>query len=431
MKSIKIKTNDLYFLFFIILFSLFLVISKADLVGFLSLVFLALITFLFSKYYKSLTTILYVALSVRLVSIYFGNFILILPDSWGDATLYELYAWELSQKGFYSIFDHFPFDNTSYFIGWILAFFYSLIDRSIIMGQSISLFFGMCSVILGTLIANKIWGEKISIRVGWIIALYPTLVLYSSLILREAYIWFFFLVAIYGIVSWLKDKKFKSLIITLIGFIGATLYHGGMIIGAIIFLTIIILISLKEFLKKLSNLKISISAILLLIFSVISFNQIASISKSIPKIRSLNTLFNAEVAITEISQRNVKRAAFPEWTVPKTEFELLYKSPIRIIYFMFSPFPWDVKKPSHLFGLFDGLFHFLLIYFLIKNFRKIWDNKTLRMILFILVAYYVLFGMSTGNFGTGLRHRTKFIIVLILMVAPWIPNITLGKAKKT
>jgi hypothetical protein len=47
------------------------------------------------------------------------------------------------------------------------------------------------------------------------------------------------------------------------------------------------------------------------------------------------------------------------------------------------------------------------------------------------VAYYVLFGMSTGNFGTGLRHRTKFIIVLILMVAPWIPNITLGKAKKT
>lgn len=431
MKSIKIKTNDLFFLFFIILFSLFLVIAKVDLVGFLSLVFLALITFLFSKYYKSLTSILYVALSVRLVSIYFGNFILILPDSWGDATLYELYAWELSQKGFYSIVDHFPFDNTSYFIGWILAFFYSLIDRSIIMGQSISLFFGMCSVILGTLIASKIWGEKISIRVGWLIALYPTLVLYSSIILREAYIWFFFLVAIYGIVSWLKDKKFKSFIITLIGFTGATFYHGGMIIGVIIFFTIIILISLKKFLKRLSNLKISISAVLLLVFSVISFEQIASISQSIPKIKSLNTLLNAKVAITEISQRNVKRAAFPEWTVPKTEFELLYKSPIRIIYFLFSPFPWDVKKPSHLFGLFDGLFHLLLIYFLIKNFRKIWDNKTLRIILLILVAYYVLFGVSTGNFGTGLRHRTKFIIVLILMVAPWIPNITLGKAKKT
>ena len=431
MKSIKIKTNDLFFLFFIILFSLFLVIAKVDLVGFLSLVFLALITFLFSKYYKSLTTILYVALSVRLVSIYFGNFILILPDSWGDATLYELYAWELSQKGFYSIVDHFPFDNTSYFIGWILAFFYSLIDRSIIMGQSISLFFGMCSVILGTLIASKIWGEKISIRVGWLVALYPTLVLYSSIILREAYIWFFFLVAIYGIVSWLKDKKFKSFIITLIGFTVATFYHGGMIIGVIIFFTIIILISLKKFLKRLSNLKISISAVLLLVFSVISFEQIASISQSIPKIKSLNTMLNAKVAITEISQRNVKRAAFPEWTVPKTEFELLYKSPIRIIYFLFSPFPWDVKKPSHLFGLFDGLFHLLLIYFLIKNFRKIWDNKTLRIILLILVAYYVLFGMSTGNFGTGLRHRTKFIIVLILMVAPWIPNITLGKAKKT
>lgn len=431
MKSIKIKINDLCFLIFIILFSLLLVIAKADLVGSLSLILIALMTFLFSRYYKSLTTILYVALSVRLVSIYLGNFLITLPDSWGDATLYERYAWELSQKGFESIFDHYPYDNTSYFIGWILAFFYSLIDRSIIMGQSISLFFGMCSVVLGIFIASKIWSEKISIKVGWIIALYPTLVLYSSLILREAYIWFFLLVAIYGIVSWINDKKIKSIIVTLIGFAGATLYHGGMIIGALVFLTIIVFISLKESIIKLSNLKISISAILILAFSLISINQVALISKSIPKIKSINTLLDPEVVIRQISQRNINRAAFPEWTIPKSELELLYKSPLRIIYFMFSPFPWDVKKTSHLFGLFDGLFHVVLLIFLIKNFRKIWDNKAFRIILFILLAYYALFGISTGNFGTGLRHRTKFIIILILMVAPWIPNLVFRKKKLT
>ena len=124
--GIKIKKNNLFFFSFIILFLGLLVIVKADLVGSFSLIFLALITFYFSRYYKSLATILYVALCVRLVIIFFGNFLLILPDSWGDATIYELNAWKWSQDGFFGVLSYFPSDKTSLFISWVLAFFYSL-----------------------------------------------------------------------------------------------------------------------------------------------------------------------------------------------------------------------------------------------------------------------------------------------------------------
>ena len=185
--GIKIKKNNLFFFSFIILFLALLVIVKADLVGSFSLIFLALITFYFSRFYKSLATILYVALCVRLVIIFFGNFLLVLPDSWGDAAIYELNAWKWSQDGFFGVLSYFPSDKTSLFISWVLAFFYSLTDRSVIMLQSVSLLFGMGSVLLGSILAHKIWGEKISIKVGWILALYPTLVLYSCLVLREAY----------------------------------------------------------------------------------------------------------------------------------------------------------------------------------------------------------------------------------------------------
>ena len=97
----KIKKNNLLFFIFIILFVVLLVIVKADLVGSLSLIFTALITFYFSRYYKSLSTILYVALCLRLITIFFGNFLVILPDSWGDATKFERVAWEMSQNGFF------------------------------------------------------------------------------------------------------------------------------------------------------------------------------------------------------------------------------------------------------------------------------------------------------------------------------------------
>ena len=100
LSGIKIKKNNLFFFFFMALYVGFLAIVKAGLLGSLSLIFVALITFYFSRYYKSLATILYVALCVRLVTIFFGNFLVILPDSWGDATFFELRAWEFSQDGF-------------------------------------------------------------------------------------------------------------------------------------------------------------------------------------------------------------------------------------------------------------------------------------------------------------------------------------------
>ena len=214
--NIKVKKVDFFLFSFISLFVASLIIVKADLIGSISIIILALITFWFSRYYKSLTAILYVALCVRLVVIYFGNFLLILPESLGDAGKYEVYAWEFSQNGFFSVIDQYPAGRSSYNISWILAFFYSFTGRSIVMAQSLRLFYGMGSVLLAALIANKIWSKKISIKVGWIIALYPSLVLYSSLILREAYIWFFLLVAIYGIICWSKDKSFKSIIIAFI-----------------------------------------------------------------------------------------------------------------------------------------------------------------------------------------------------------------------
>ena len=299
------------------------------------------------------------------------------------------------------------------------------------MLQSVSLLFGMGSVLLGSTLAHKIWGEKISIKVGWILALYPTLVLYSCLVLREAYVWFFLLVSVYGVIFWFENKAFKALTFLLIGFSGATFFHGGMFFGGFIFLCILLITSLIETIKKLNYLKISIKSLTLLILSsVITFYLVSEVD-SIPKIRSMNNLFNVELILEKISSRNINIAAFPEWTVPKTSIELIYKGPIRVLYFIFSPFIWDVTKYSHLFGLFDGMFFMMLFILVIKNIKLIWSDRILRAIFIILTSYLVLYGLSTGNFGTGLRHRTKFIIVAILLVAPWIPKINFKKNNKS
>jgi len=427
-KNFFFKVNDLLFLSLLFLLLILFIIAGTGLAGLFGLIFVSLITLYFSRYYKSLATILYVALCVRLVVIFFGNYLGSLPDSMGDTGYFESKAWAWSQDGFFGVLSYYPSNKSSLLISWMYAFLYSLTGRSVILLQSVSLLLGMGSVLLGSRLAHKIWSEEISIKVGWILALYPTLVLYSCLVLREAYVWFFLLVALYGIVCWSKDGGFKSLIIIFIGFSGATISHGGMFVGGFVFLIILVLFYFIKIIKSLKFLKISINSLTILSLLIIAMFYILSLD-SIPKLGSVKRIFDFEQLVTEISDRNINRAAYPEWTIPKTSFELIYKAPIRIIYFIFSPFLWDIKKFSHLLGFFDGIFYLMLFILFIKNFKSIWSNRSLRIIFIILASYLVTYGLGTGNFGTGIRHRTKFIIVAILMVAPWIPKFDLKKKK--
>ena len=433
----KIKKDSFFLFIFLTLFTILLISVRADLVGsvkvdlpgFVGLTLVALITVYVSYRNKSLASILYLALAVRLITIFLGDNYIILPDSWGDADRYEQKAWEMSQDGFFQVFSNFPYDSSSFNISWILAFFYSLTDRSPLMCQSIILIFGMGSVFLGVHIANQIWNKKISLKVGWILALYPNLILYSCLILREAFVWFFLLVALYGIISWIKNDGLKSYTFIFIGFIGASFFHGAMFIGCLIFIIILIYTYFVKIIKGLNDLKISPSSLIIFTLSIISIFFFISYAKYIPKFSDIGASFGFENILIEISNRNIKGASFPEWTVPKTSFELLYKTPIRIIYFMFSPFPWDITKALHLFGLLDGTFFLIMTFVILKNFQVIWNDKTLRILFIILLAYLTVYGLATGNFGTGVRHRTKLVIPLILLAAPWLPSFIFNKNK--
>ena len=60
------------------------------------------------------------------------------------------------------------------------------------MMQSIGIVFGLGSVFLGWYISRKLWGNSVANRVGWVLAFFPSLVLYSVVTLREVYASFFF-----------------------------------------------------------------------------------------------------------------------------------------------------------------------------------------------------------------------------------------------
>jgi len=146
---------------------------------------------------------------------------------------------------------------------------------------------------------------------------------------------------------------------------------------------------------------------------------------SVPYLGDFSQVSDQERIVTRISHytRSTDLAAYPEWTVPLSPDELFYKGPIRVVYFLFAPFPWDIRSAFQLIGLLDSLLFIVILFFMWRNRKTIWADPAGRLLLLILIAYLFVFGLAVGNFGTGIRHRAKFLVIFIALVAPLLPRI--------
>lgn len=398
----------------------------ADLLGFTTISLISLLTYILSIRYSEISKILFWALIVRIIVLLIGHYITPLPDSTADAESFEGYAWDLAENGFSNLLSNFLGPNP-YFISWFIGIFYSLFGRSMLMAQSFTLMFGMGSLFLGWLLAKKLWNNRVANTVGWTIAFFPSLILYSVLIMREAYICFFILLALYGVVSWVKTDKFFYIILAVVGFISATFFHGAMIIGMIVFAIIFGIICLLRLLNSLKKYRINLKIFtFLLLFLTVSANYMSN-KIYVPYLGTFEKGTNIDVLLQKTSQSTAGEASWPKWTIAKTPIELLYKAPIRSLYVVFAPFPWDVKKTKHLIGMFDAFLYVYLTFLILTNIKVIWRDPALRYILIILISYIFVFGIGVGNFGTGIRHRSKFVIMFILLAAPMLKRLIFFK----
>ena len=306
----------------------------AEILGFTSIALACLMTIYLSSLWPGISKILFTALILRVLFLLIGTYLFDLPDSTADAASFERKAWSLSQNSFFILLtDKYPGPDPR-FISWLIAIPYSLLGRSLLMAKSMSLFCGMGCVFFGFKLANKLWDYQTAKKVGWVIALFPSLILYSVLTMREGYIAFFIIVALYGITTWVKTGTIGSIILTILGFAGASFFHGASAVGGIMFMIIIGLISLKKFYKSLANYRINIISFLFIAIITITVTAYLSNKIDIPYLGDYEDITSKNIIIEKASGSVMGRAAYPEWLSITSTSEFIYKSPIRSIYFI-------------------------------------------------------------------------------------------------
>ena len=400
----------------------------ASLLGVTAICIASLITFFLAARAPVIAKILVVAFIIRLVLSLFNVYIGDLPDSTQDALTFELFAWEWSQTNFTEVIKRFPDVNHGFIISWIISILYNLTDRSLLAAQTLGMIFGIFSIYFGWKLLEEVWSEKIAIKGAWILAIFPTWVLYSVITMREVYIYFFSIIGLLGFVRWLKYNKFYDIALVLLGFGVTAQFHGVMIIGLLVFLFFAFCRSLNSVVFLTKNLSSFISQLIIFsisIFLLILFFQSKFGIQYIGSIDSLSIdLFADQFRLSASGDSSI-----PQWLIPEGLFDTFLKTPIRIFYFLFGPMPWDISKPIHVFGMIDSILYLILFVFIMKNRKVLIKNQSSKALLYILAVYILVFSLGVANSGTAIRHKAKLLPIIIVLAAPSLPIITLGHQK--
>ena len=120
-----------------------------------------------------------------------------------------------------------------------------------------------------------------------------------------------------------------------------------------------------------------------------------------------------------IERQSIGRTSYLQGIVPYTYLDLLRQTPLRILYFLFAPFPWLIRTVQDVIGFFDVVLCTVLFYYCYQGAKRLWSGKKHIVLsaLMIAASLVVMFAWGTTNYGTAWRHRQKIAPFVIVIAA--------------
>jgi hypothetical protein len=381
-----------------------------------------------AKTYKEIAWAIGIAFILRISSALINLYVLTLPDGGIDATGFESNAWAWGKDGLIVASSHFFEYGLPWSYSNLASLVYAIFGREPLILQCISVLAGIYCVVLTWKLSIQVWGSHSAAKTSaWLVAIYPVLILYSALTMREVFITLLLLYGMLYVVLWIKTKKLIYVLIALIAFSLQVFFHPGISTAFVLLLGMISLYYIKTLFTSLNkhsfDMRSFLTIILCLLFGLCVYTFTASVTFP------YSSWLNLDNLIVRISYMNHGTAAYPSWIMAENSIQFVLLFVPKLFYFLFSPFPWDVSKFKHLVGMLDGIFY-LIFLISIFNYRKyIRSNPQALILLLFLIFLSLIFSVAVGNFGTGLRHRSKLLPIIIILASPFIYRLLFSKKK--
>lgn len=352
------------------------------------------------------------AFLLRVSLSYAQSFGLILPDSQLDALNFERVAWLWARDG--RFLDDFTVG--AYLYSWLGSGVYLVFGRSPLLLSVLNSYLGTLIVLEVMLMARRLMPARRSdIRAGWVVALYPSAILYSVLTMREAAIVFALVVSIHALAKWTATNRIAHWLTALVMMVTAQLFHAGMVAGTLAILAISFLVWMRS-----AGVRADVrSAFLLLAVAAALWLAVPAALDAefgVDKIASLFDEFGVEVLAEWHAYSARGRAAYLSEVAIDHWADLSWFLPLKLLYFFGSPFAWMISVAADLLGFLDGLVFLYLTAAIAANALKVgMPDDSQRRVALVALAIACAFALGAANYGTAFRHRAKLFPLLVLL----------------
>lgn len=353
------------------------------------------------KFSKKLVIILFMAMGVRLLTVFVMSILGFLPylydGNWERAAAQLLPDWRAG---------HFHFD-TGTEIGYyskLTTVVYFFIGQNPIFMQLINVFFGTLTVHYIFLIGQYLFNAKVGYFSALLMAFWPTHIFFTSMQMKEALAGFFLVAICYYFIKWIQNFELKYLFITVIFFIFNILMRPQNAVLLLIIMFPFVFYSLWVNSNK--NLKILLSLIsFFLMFVVIGFLSVTGYL----------TYFNLDYIASEMNYRTDGGAAYLEWMAYNNFLEIIVYAPLRLFYFLYTPFPWQIGDLPQLFAFIESSVLLFISIYIFLNIKKITWNKALLFFVCFCLIGLTANSIIDSNVGTSMRHKLQYVYLFTIL----------------
>ena len=356
----------------------------------------------------------FIRIAILLWDVY-ARHIFILPNSEADAEWYHKIAVSFA---FGSRANQVDYRKYSYYIGKL----YRFIGVQKITIQFLHVFFAMWSIVLIYKILVRFKIDTGTRRRAMLFACFlPNLMMITTFFLQESVIAFLIILSLYFYTRWWFGDGLINIIWSVVASVSAAMLHLGGIVVAIGIIALMVLTANKDRIMHLTPVKavFVIFVVLGLILVLTTFGD------------ELLTKIGGKVDYESITgEVELKEAGGSVYTIGISGLppvlDLLVNTPIRMVYFVFSPLPWTWRGLKDILAFFGSvLFYIYVIYTVVqalirKPLRNLGEDSISSyyfVIIVILMIASVMFGWGVANAGTALRHREKFTYLFIIQFA--------------
>lgn len=334
----------------------------------------------------------------------FGKSIRNLPQSGADTMMFYQAALRWALYGIESRRGSFVY---------LMGDLFKLIGSNRLYAQFLLMLLSIASLILFLLIIDEIVvDEMIKEKAAWILCLLPNYALLSSIFLRESLVTFLITSSIYFFAKWSRRGGTACLLFAIILSISGCLFHSGCIGISIGYMICVLLYDPYEqrIHTSLNGVVIAFVFALGMVFLFLNYGDI--LLRKFSRVETLQDIANTRAIAGSSYAQYVGNSNNP--------INMLVFTLPRIVYFLFSPFPWQWRGIADIIAFFfSGMFYLVTIKNAIEFLQRGEQQNREIVICMLIVAFFCtfIFAWGVNNTGTASRHRDKMVCLYGIIYA--------------